>query len=351
MLKVGEIPVVTFFSGTSLPRYARKSLSHLSKMWPAKVHLLTDIPGLAIKPTVEVEHFSPWFSTNRYANFVRDSPLDGNFRQGFWLKTALRFFVIAEWMELSGVDRVLHLELDCALQNIEGMEKYLHSLRRGVYLPWVSTDVAIASIVYFHGLGPVKELAEFMAANAELGNEMNILARFLKLRPDIAFGLPSPLGPVLSGSERAPAPNQLPANFESGVFDAAQIGHWLFGPDPANIRGHLVRANYEFNYGDESKRRFRQVAGRLVLRAPSRISLASGAAALPVRNLHVHSKAIGNAYRPWLLRFHFRRSKLDRNSVVLCWPKPVPFAKSRLKRRLDIALIRVKKAYRGVDQK
>lgn len=339
-----EIPCVFFFSGERLPRYASRSLKSIAKNWPGRVVLLTDVAKVKLPSRVEVVYFPRWFSYMKYHQFIAQTPLDANFRAGFWVKTAMRFFVILEWLKQAECETLLHLELDSALIQTDELEEYFHSLGPGLYVPVVSKDIAIASILFLKGVEPLEALVSFMVENSHLGSEMTMVAHFVAEHSSVAFGLPTPFSFArdFSLEDRH---HILSPTVNSGVFDPAQIGHWLLGPDPRNIRGKFVRANYEYNYGEDSKERFRQVVSMLSWDRDMGLVMSNDGKKYPIRNIHVHSKVLENAYSRFLLRLHFNRAKKERSLAVFCAPAMVPLSKSRLKRAVDVFLVRANRFF------
>ena len=50
-------------------------------------------------------------------SFKKQNGYDKNFRQGFWVNTSKRFFIIYEYMKINNIENVLHLENDVLIYN------------------------------------------------------------------------------------------------------------------------------------------------------------------------------------------------------------------------------------------
>lgn len=156
------------------------------------------------------------------------------FREGFWLKTLERFFVIEQFMKFKGLDAILHAELDQLFFGLEDLEARLKLLLKdGLYLPLRDPENAVASIIYIRNPESLTSLLEY-AETSLFHNEMRLISDWGNENPSMIFGLPTLASELISYSELGNI-EIVESDVLDGVFDAAQLGQWVAGIDPRNV--------------------------------------------------------------------------------------------------------------------
>lgn len=327
-----------FFSGKKLPSFARISLAKAASIWPGATVLLTDVK-CTFRSAVSVDFFPSWFNQDDFGSFQSRSSLDKSFRDGFWLKAAQRFFVLDQWSRKNSVERFVHCELDVAILRPNDVADLVQNVDRGIFIPRVSENLAIASTVIVAGEDSMVPLIDFMVRKAYLGHEMRILGEFLRLVPELGQALPTTsdlagrISP-LSFPQTSPA-----VAFGNILFDAAQVGHWILGTDARNIRGKAVRNHFEWDYGSDSVSLHRTLFRHLRWRSGN-IEFATRLGTFHLLTLHCHSKSMRLAYSR-LSRGLLTRIAMKANSTILPIPFVLtPFRMSKAKGGLDLLLVR-----------
>jgi len=232
-------PEVHFvFLGRSLPGYGLSSLEMAIRYSGLKVHLIGNarmerhLKKIDARFTA-VEDFYNHTEFNDAANRV-NSP--NSFRKGFWLKTLERFFVLAQYVELDQTDSIFHAELDQLLFRIDRLILQLDaSNRHGLFLPFHTSDNAVASVLYSNSQSALRSLLDFASTTSSFPNEMALIASWAKLNPEKVLPLPT-IASVLSVNNISKS-NLLTLDDTEvgGVVDAAQLGQWVAGIDPRNV--------------------------------------------------------------------------------------------------------------------
>lgn len=306
-------PLVYFYGGAPIPAYANVTLRYMRSRWNGEIVILHSDPVPKKVRGVTYLRYTEWYDSRPFEEFKNGSPLEENFRQGFWYLTAERFFVLAQWAKRADVQRFLHAELDVALYDVEDLPETLDSFGDGLFYPRASSEFAGASLIYINSLLILTDLLKFAGENAILGYEMRVLAAFNDAHPDKAFALPShsSIGTDLAVQRtwRGLEPSDI-----GGIVDVGALGTWILGNDPRNVRGRpsYNKAIVE-GHGSQlfAKLRFRYSPPRraLMVRAPE-------SQELEIKALHIHSKEMRMALSPW-------RLALATGLLRLPWKSPI----------------------------
>lgn len=334
-------PIVFFHSGNRIPRHLVQNLRYTSKQYSRKIVLLCDAPFMNF-PGVDIIDFRGWFDDGLYREFRNVVQLPSEFRDDFWNKASMRFFVIDQFVKQQKIERFLHVESDVLLLGNLSFLRYLDAVGRGVFYPIVSQNLAISSVFYCNWVDSLNYLLhEFL--NAVPGDsEMEVLARFASKNNSPVFGLPN-TATLLRDKNLGDGFTELNPTRELGVFDAAHIGHWLLGEDPRNRPGRLVKNQYVVDYGICPPQRTAEFLRTSLIWREGRLSLPCEEELLTVQCIHVHSKALY-----LFTRKSFRSRVVDwassqRLLPLPIWPTFQNYWKSQLKRRLDIQIMKVKR--------
>jgi hypothetical protein len=310
-----QVPLVYFYGGAPIPDYGDLTLRHMVSRWNGSVVVLHSEPVANKVRGVLYLRYTDWYNTEPFEKFRRVSPLEENFRQGFWLLTAERFFVLQQWAERSGVHRFLHAELDVALYDVQALPTILDSVGTGLFYPRASGDYSGASLMYVNSLSVLSQFLRFAQSNALHGSEMRVLAEFHRQHPEVAFALPSHSSIDFDLGVRKSWAG-IEAGDAVGIIDVGALGTWVLGNDRRNVgRRPVYNKDYVDGHGNEL------FAGLTFHYSPTRQELsvtAPNAKRLKISALHIHSKAMHIAFSPlrlWLAVWQLR----------LPWRMPVVF--------------------------
>jgi hypothetical protein len=217
--------------------------------------------------------FIPLESLNDSFRFLSNTGLDKDFRNGFWAFTSARFFYIYEFMKMSNIENVIHIENDVLLYyNCDILKD---KFTDHIYLPFDTFTRNIASIMYIPNhliFGEVLALYDFN--NTDMANFANI-----RIKSGLIKNFP-----ICITNNMNTEFEFVTQNFDifQFIFDAAGIGQYIGGVDPKNISGDtrgfinetcIIKYNeyeIEWKWIEESKKPFLN--------------------GYPIFNLHIHCK-------------------------------------------------------------
>tara|TARA_R110000824_G_scaffold391212_1_gene588837 strand:+ start:471 stop:1394 length:924 start_codon:yes stop_codon:yes gene_type:complete len=194
------------------------------------------------------------------------------YRNGFWISTSKRFFLIYEYMKINNIQNVLHLENDVLLYSHMN-----YGLDEKIYLTMDSKDRCIPGIMYI----PNYELLTNLILNYDFTkNDMINLAKFYHTEKHIVETFP-----IIDNSIDKCIYNENFHEFNS-IFDGAAIGQYLGGVDPRNIPGDttgfinetciIKYDKYNFEWIKRGEHSFPHIEINKKL--------------IPINNLHIHCK-------------------------------------------------------------
>lgn len=220
-----------------LPPYAESSLFLAKKYSGLKVHLLgnksqeNQIKKLDISFTA-IEDF---YNSSEFNSTSKKITSSETFRDGFWLKTLERFFVIEQFMKNKNIFQVFHAELDQILFSAnELVENLQNSGKSGIFLPFHNQQKAIASVVYCNNVESLSSLIKFAKRAKPFESEMELLASWAQENSQYAFQIPT-IANVSDPKANFGISNKLTLSTSGGIVDAAQLGQWVAGIDPRNV--------------------------------------------------------------------------------------------------------------------
>lgn len=227
------------YIGDNLPDYARSSLVIAQRNSGLKVHLIGNesirkkVKSISVEFTAIEDFYEPEYFSNARIRLSSNA----EFRNGFWVKSLERFFVLEQYARKTGRHNIFHAELDQLLfgadQLIQGIES---TLKKGLFVPFHSKDSAVASVLYVNDLESLTSLTSYASSSGYFRNEMSLIAKWATQEPNKVFGLPTLLTVAKDFSQVLPegVVGLLHENI-GGITDAAQLGQWIGGVDPRNI--------------------------------------------------------------------------------------------------------------------
>lgn len=340
--------IIYFHSGKSLPRHLKTNITHTARRLGRELTLLTDVQVGNVRGA-RVVSFTDFFDDRAYQDFKRRAQLPAHFREDFWSKASLRFFVLLQYAKLSSLQKFLHIESDVVLLGEKDLLPILDDHGSGVFYPVISGHLAISSFFYCNSIAALEAFVGSFQRAKVGDSEMEILASFAKQEPAMAYALPN----AATFLRQARVFSEIAPSRMTGVVDAAQIGHWLMGEDPRNRPGKLVRNRYVVDYGAYSLLEIKSLLSsglRFDARLKSPVINHEGVT-YPVRCIHVHSKTLGLVSRPWGLRLILCLTRWGSELPLPVVPVLVNYSRSQSKRRIDILLIRISQLWRLISAK
>lgn len=289
-----EPPLIYVFTKNKLPRYAFHSLSIARKNFSGQILLLTDQVGSRVPNGIEVIEVGDWYDCQDFDDFARESPLDPNFRAGFWLHAAERFFLLNQFMKKHSVSAAFHAELDALILNLDGIAAKLNQRGKGFFCPLESAGRAIASLSYFNDASVSDELVKYMIENAHLGTEMALIGSFMSQSAH-AHELPS--DNLVKSLKKKSNPDK---RERSTVFDAAFFGQWLFGIDPKNTH----RSTTNLYHNDFARRTKLPLKFQANFWGNRLYVINGGGETFQICMLHLHSKCFRRLRIPGVLALY-----------------------------------------------
>ena len=235
--------IVFVWIGDVFPDWARISIGITGRTSGLDLILLTSrsvgkIAGVAKQIFLE-DFYNP-------SNIISYTTYNPKFRNGFWLKTSERFFVLRDYMKYVDKSPFFHAELDNIVFNISELSCKLDLIGSGFFCPRDSVNRGIASLIYINSLNCIDEfINEYLKTKIEKKNDMDVLGVLLQNSPKF-FSLPTE---ELINTNQNPILSTMSINQTGGIFDAASIGQFLFGIDPRNQFGRLYNCFQNSNRG------------------------------------------------------------------------------------------------------
>ena len=231
---------VTFvYIGKRLPKYAKKSLEIARKFSGQTVQVVGNhaIHKEIKNNSVGFVAIEDFYSSTDFTVASKFLSGDSQFRNGLWLKSLERFFVLEQYMHYRNLNKFFHAEFDQVLFRTDILEAKLSNLSySGLYLPFHAPDAAVASVVFCNNQSVLKSFLDFTCSGPIFLNEMQLFSAWAKMNPQLVFELPTPASEINERKESLIPNAKLLNVFETGgVVDAAQLGQWVAGIDPRNV--------------------------------------------------------------------------------------------------------------------
>ena len=314
-------PLVFVFLGLRVPNYALSSIEIARQSSGVSIIVLADSSKPAsVSSDVDWFVIADFYSPLDFRRFSEKSPFSADFRDGFWQKTAERFFVLRAFAAHSETYTFFHGELDCLFFELDRVEsEVVQTGLTGIFLPRETSSRCIASLVYVNDYLTLINLCAFLEKHAAVGNEMEILGSLSHGGVSQFYALPT-ADFLFRGGEFAGEAGSWPVVPENPRFivDGAVIGRWIFGVDPRNTGGRGTRnriQNHRFGvpFGLPLAS-IETISGQKGFEAP-KVSDTDGKM-FKLATLHVHSK-IHSKIDPTYLKRIFGRLERGKASWIV----------------------------------
>lgn len=240
MIKSSSISCVSFvYIGEKLPNYAIPSIKIASETSGARIQLIgnSSVAKSVKKKYADFIAIEDFYSRDLFSEASKRITSDQNFRNGFWIKSLERFFVLDQFAKYTSQKNLLHAELDQLLFGVNELVSQIEkTTKRGIFLPFHNPNSAVASIVYINDFSSLESLIRTASTGETFNNEMSLISVWAKQNPEKIFALPT-LATIEKGSSKVvPKGVKVLSELDTqGAVDAAQIGQWVAGIDPRNL--------------------------------------------------------------------------------------------------------------------
>lgn len=231
--------LVFVFLGRDFPDYAKASLELVGITNDLEIVLLANqaVRQQVVNPNIEFIPVEDFYNPSTFDQIRRISINSSTFRDGFWLKTLERFFVLEQFMIAFSEKNILHAELDQLLFRVDHLSKNLTASNfSGLMLPFHSPGIAVASIVFISDSGVLTDFVNYSVKQTSFDSEMTLLASWAKDSPSAVYAAPtlSSLKHSIDYESRIGLP-LVENSTTQGYLDPAQVGQWAGGVDPRNV--------------------------------------------------------------------------------------------------------------------
>lgn len=236
---IDQHSIYFIFIGEKLPSYAIASLKLAVTHSGVRVRLISNrsTAWQVKKIDLDLILIEDFYDSSKFKKASSKLTSSTHFRGGFWSKSLERFFVLSQFIEKFGVSKILHAELD---QLLFGVDKMIEALDKsgfhGLFIPFQSPELCVASIVYINDTSSLDSLLDEAVNGDAFPNEMALIARWAQRNITKVYALPT-LATSKLESCKVVGSNIRLINHEvlGGYVDAAQLGQWVGGIDPRNV--------------------------------------------------------------------------------------------------------------------
>lgn len=295
-LNVAKPKLVFVYLGRNFPDYAKASLELVSISNDVDIVLIANhfVEKRTCKINLDFISVEDFYDKSIFSTMYNSNINSSIFRDGFWLRTLERFFVLQQFMEVSSESNIIHAELDQLLFRIDELSRNLVKANFSeIALPFHLPGIAVASVVFISDASMLTNFVNFSLARKFFDNEMTLLGTWAQ---NSALVQAFPTLSSLKNSNYYQSKIGVPLIDEKitqGYVDPAQIGQWAGGIDPRNVPLRSIPVN---KYVDASRELLLEESdlSQMVFSFDSNegyLSVDSGEAS-PVRlyNIHLHSK-------------------------------------------------------------
>ena len=231
--------VLFVYLGTSIPRYVHSSLELAVRHSGMNVVIILNesLKKNISNPAVELVSIEDFYDPTLFNLASRRVVFEHNFRNGFWLKSMERIFVLEQYMRETNRTSILHAELDQCLFRLDDLvERLEKSGKKGFFVPFHSPNAAVASVIFCNKIEAIQSIINFALQDNFFLNEMTLIANAAAKPNSEIIAMPTYATEIINRDYIEPMQIQKVESSDIGGFlDAAQLGQWVGGIDPRNI--------------------------------------------------------------------------------------------------------------------
>ena len=286
------------YLGNNLPQYADAAIQLANVYSGLTINFIgsTELKNKSDYKNVSFIDVSDFYNESKFIEISKNLTNDHLFREGFWLKSLERFFVLEQFMRSRGINQLFHAELDQLLFGVNSLIDKLASIEKdGFYVPFHKPGFAVASLVYVKNPNTLTSLIKF-AETSHFNNEMQLISDWGESHPDLIYALPTLASEVLNYKNLNNVP-VIGTRDAGGIIDAAQIGQGIAGIDPKNVPIRKWPANKFVDAPEPfilSKDILKEINFVFVPEENTLLVNYKGTVPYRLFNLHIHSKVHRN---------------------------------------------------------
>ena len=200
---------------TDIPIHVLINKSNISKLKSQNLTIvpLEDIP-------VQPEH----------TQFINNTKLELSFRNGFWRYTTERFYYLYDYVIHNNFANIFHIETDNLIYS-DFTKKINHFETKMMWATFDSENRCVPGFTYFKNGLILQKLTQFILTQS--GNDMQTLSNFKDNNLEDVGYLPI----ITLYQDQIPEKYSDEADNFNCLFDAACVGQYIGGVDPANVCG------------------------------------------------------------------------------------------------------------------
>lgn len=235
-----EFKEVSFvYLGTSMPRYVHSSLELAVRHSGMNVVIILNesLKKQIRNPAVELVSVEDFYDPELFNFASRRVVFEHNFRNGFWLKSMERIFVLEQYMRETNRTSILHAELDQCLFRLDDLvERLEKSGKKGFFVPFHTPNAAVASVIFCNKIDAMQSIINFALRDTFFLNEMTLIANAATAQNSEIIAMPTYATEIINRDYIEPLQIQkIESSAIGGFLDAAQLGQWVGGLDPRNV--------------------------------------------------------------------------------------------------------------------
>jgi len=291
--------VLFIYLGSKPAKYIKPSLELACLHSGVKVTLIAEgsLKNIWQSSNINFVELEDFYIGEKFNNAKQKISLDHNFRNGFWLHTLERFFILEQFMHVTSQDSIFHAELDQLLFGVDDLISELESQDfKGLYFPLHNLDKAVASVLYCNSKAAIGTLTDRACMGSPYANEMELLIRWANEYAEYFCALPtlSEVGPNISSIKLSKTFKLVEHRSIGGIVDAAELGLWIGGRDPRNLSLRHKPTN-KFTYPKYRSALSKELLQSLkfILDSDSKqlfVQLRDNPESIRIYNLHLQSK-------------------------------------------------------------
>jgi len=284
------------YIGYPFPKYAISSIKLAREFSGMKIHILTNSKNYKYLGKIANDFTAlEDFYNSKNLEISKKIVSNKNYKNNFWITTVERYFVLYEYFDKTKIKSFFHAELDQLLFRTDVMvENILKTKRRGIFFPYDNPNSVVASVVFCNELKALKSLLNEAVNGKPYRSEMDLIAHWSSLNPNLVISLPTFASKIIGKNIATPKKIfELETDDLGGVVDAAQLGQWVGGIDPALIPIHITPKNKFVNPNEKKYYLSRKILDKINFQLDvekKKLNIFYNGCKFNVFNIHLHSK-------------------------------------------------------------
>lgn len=284
------VDVILVHIGDNYPDYINDCIDQLVK-YDIKVHLILNSSQInkPLRKDILLAKVEDYVN-DQFSNF-KIKGYDSSFRDGFWIYTSSRFFILNEYVKRNNIKDFFHIEYDNLIFSdlLDIRDNLLTIKDKNMFVVVDSESRVIPSFIFIKDSRILSEFCNYLMNNQN-NNDMTNLFNYYLLNKEVDN---LPIIPLDYKNELCSSLGIRPSgkiNYSNHyellncIFDGAAIGQYIGGVDPRNQSGDTTGFVNETTIFNVSKNKYIFENGE--------IYMISSDDKIKVINLHIHSKKL-----------------------------------------------------------